>query len=205
MEELARVLARAFPSEPLTESLTIEHDRSDGAKLAVCGLGKVMDRKELSEGQINWLLANNVGKCLTVLIFSPERGLLMPLALTSQERIDQDLEYFRTWSSENIGLFPKEELLYVVKPDFAVHAEAKSRADLLLPEIEKLTNLQATVFDFHRWSGQKAEVLGLYTTGPGTMPTFACNNETWNPFVQEILDIVGLSEEEIEDGHRFDD
>ena len=145
-----------------------------------------MDWNELPEGQANWLLTHNVENCLIVPIFSPERGLLMPLALTSQERIDRDLDYFRNWWSENRGLF-KEELLYVMKPDFAVHGEEKARADLLLPEIEKLTNLKASAFNFHKWSDQMA-VVGLSCEAPGIMPTYFCNNQVWNPLVQDLLD-----------------
>ena len=183
MSDLQSILA-VFPSEPLTGELSIVFQQGDPIGVAFSGSGQV---SEWMRGQNNWLVTSKVGKCLTIAIINVERGLLMPMALTSQERIDRDLDYFRTWWSENKGSFTNARL-FAVKPDFAVHAEPKARADLLLPEVEKLTNLQASVTDFHPWTGKKLEVVALYSNGSGNMPGVICNNQNVTPVTPPFED-----------------
>jgi hypothetical protein len=109
------------------------------------------------------------------------------MALTSQERIDQDLNYFRTWWSENKDSFTNGRL-FVVMPDWAEYADAYAKAHALHPEVEKLTNLKAKVTNFHKWPGDKARMVWFLSQGTEIMPKVICNNKVVNPAVPLVED-----------------
>ena len=134
------------------------------------------------QGLPTWLLTSNVGKCMTVAIITRDRGLLFPMPLTSQDFADRSLNKLRTWWSENKDSFANGRL-FVIMPDFEVHADANAKAHSLLPEIVKLTNLQAKVTDFRRKTGKEVDVVMLLSNGAGKMPAVTCNNEQISPAV----------------------